>query len=255
MTMSLVCKRPVLRHYKNAVELVDDTLAEEHCLEISLDGRHLTRLMCTPGADAQLVLGYLYTERLINGPDDVGEIRFDSSAKARVLARVRLARSVSEAAAPIHPEVSLDAGLIFGLMRHMEGAQAVFQRTGGTHSAALFDQQGRRLALAEDIGRHNALDKIIGQALQGGVLRKACVATMTSRLSSELVEKAAAAGLRFLCGISVATSLAVDMAAEHGITLIGRIRGGRMNVYTHKQRVLWPNQGTPRQERACDNAS
>jgi len=253
--MSVTCTRPVLRHYKNAVELVDDTLAQEHCLVITHQGRECARTMCTPGQDRQLVLGRLFGDGLLHTARALGEVRFSIPGKGMLLADVELvpAPGVAAGARP-RRDLSLEADQVFGLMQQMESAQAVFQRTGATHSAALFDTRGRLLALAEDIGRHNALDKVIGAALQQDTLHRACTATMSSRLSCELVQKAAVAGLTFLCGISVATSLAVDMAAEHGITLVGRVRGNRMNVYTHRQRILWPHTRGSRAQ-ACDSAS
>jgi FdhD protein len=136
------------------------------------------------------------------------------------------------------PRLRLQAERIFTFMQRMESAQAVFQRTGATHSAAIFEKSGNLLGPAEDIGRHNALDKVIGMALQNGTLRRAAVATMTSRLSCELVNKAAAAGFTFLCGISVATNLAVELAEKHDIILVVRVLGGRMNICTHRERII-----------------
>ncbi len=240
--MSGICKRPVLRHLRNVIELVEDYLAEEQCLTIHLDGQERGRTMCTPGHDIQLVMGYLYTERVIESLDDVGRIDFYETRKGYIDANILLSKKVSDrlprTKAATLPRLWLQAERIFTFMQRMESAQAVFQRTGATHSAAIFDKSGNLLGLAEDIGRHNALDKVIGMALQNGTLRRAAVATMTSRLSCELVNKAAAAGLTFLCGISVATNLAVELAEKHEITLVGRVRGGRMNIYTHRERII-----------------
>ncbi|WP_035104771.1 formate dehydrogenase accessory sulfurtransferase FdhD [Desulfohalovibrio reitneri] len=250
------CIRTVLRHYRNAVEPVEDTLAEEHCLAVVVDDAESVRTMSTPGEDEELVLGHLFTEGRIRRPRDVRSMRFHYPGKGRTVAEVELAPEAGDGRPVSLPSgACLDAGEIFRLMRKMESMQAVFRRTGATHCAALFDKGGRILSMAEDIGRHNALDKVIGSALRDGLLDRALVATMSSRLSCELVCKAAAAGLTFLCGLSVATGLAVDLAAEKGITLAGRVRDGRMNVYSHRERVLWPQQHAEPGGRLCDSAS
>jgi FdhD protein len=123
-------------------------------------------------------------------------------------------------------------------MRGFVQTQRVFRETGGTHGAALYDRLGLRLAFAEDIGRHNALDKAVGAAMRTGDLSRARVALVSSRLSFEMVQKAAAAGIEILAGISAATSLGVQLAARQGMTLVGFLRGDRLNVYTHAERLL-----------------
>ena len=255
--MSGFCKRPVLRHYQNAVELVDDHLAAEQCLRIHVHGREVGYTMSTPGMERELVTGYLFTEGHISCGDMVRDISFDAPRKGYVIADVTLGTPVETTDIGPHPlhHARISADQIFGFMSDMESAQSVFRRTGGTHSCALFDHDGTLVCVAEDIGRHNALDKVIGSAILQGVLHQACLATLSSRLSFELVCKAVAARLGFLCGISVATAMAVDMAESHGITLVGRIRGRRMNVYTHRDRVLWPSEREAAEELKLSSAS
>lgn len=253
--MSRTSKRLILRQYTDVAEYVEDTLAEEQCLSICINGQEVGRTMCTPGHDEQLVLGYLHSEGLIKSAASVAALTFSSFSKGGLQAEVTLAENaVSLKNATLRPgEVPfLTTTEIFGFMKAMESAQDVFRRTGATHCSAIYTAGGRQLAMAEDIGRHNALDKVIGIALQQNTLDQAIAITMSSRLSCDLVNKAAAAGVSYLCGISVATGLAVETAEQHGITLIGRVRQGRMNVYTCKERVTRP---TKEQQEAIPQSS
>lgn len=257
--MDCISKRLIMRHYKSVAEYVEDSLAREQSLQLLLNGKEVGRTMSTPGRDEQLVCGFLYTEGLIRDAAHVRDIRFTSTKRGHVVAHVRLLSSVMEepasASRPGAAPANISAEQIIEYMQGMEAAQKVFRRTGATHCSALYDERGRLLAFAEDIGRHNALDKVIGQALQQGTLDQAVAAAMSSRLSYELVNKAVAAGLSYLCGVSVATCLAVDVAEEHGLTLVGRVRGPRMNVYTHKYRVLPPRISSEDDVAACSTAS
>ncbi|WP_051261656.1 formate dehydrogenase accessory sulfurtransferase FdhD [Desulfovibrio inopinatus] len=236
-------KRQIMRHHRDMVEHFEDTLAVECGLNIVVNGRQVGRTMCTPGMDRQLVLGLLYTEGLIPHAHVVRDMQFESHDRWEMTAHVVLDEMPTSSdedithSTPRHAGKSVDVHRIMHAMQVMEASQDVFRRTGATHCAALFDIHGCQLGVAEDIGRHNALDKAIGSALEQDILEQAAMATISSRLSYELVKKAVAIGLTFLCGISVATSLAMDVANAHGITLIGRVRGGRMNVYTHKDRI------------------
>ena len=243
--MNGTTRRSILRHLRSVVEHVEDTLVQEQCLRIILDNEEVGRTMCTPGQEHALVVGYLYTEGLIHSPGQLADLSLQAvgpSTANTLEARVVQTR-LPQRDKPLASCRRLDrcqvqsAVMLAELMQHMEAAQVIFKRTGATHCSALYTAEGRLLSMAEDIGRHNALDKVIGQALLQGTLPKAALGFMSSRLSHELVLKAAAAGLTFLCGISVATSLAVDAAQAKGITLVGRIRGPRMNVYTRKERV------------------
>ncbi len=131
----------------------------------------------------------------------------------------------------------LDHAALTLLMQEMEARQPIFRATGGTHSAGLFSAAGKIVAVAEDLGRHNALDKVIGQALLSGQLAAGCGALLSGRVSLELVAKAARAGLELVSAISAPTSLAIDTADRCGITLCGFVRSGRASVYTHPQRL------------------
>lgn len=124
------------------------------------------------------------------------------------------------------------------LMEQMRKAQRIFQQTGGSHAAAIFDQSGQLLATAEDLGRHNALDKAIGMALLQGADLRGCGVTLSSRLSLEMVLKAVRAGLQLMLAVSAPTSLAIEVAQKFGVTLCGFVREQRATVYTHPQRIL-----------------
>ncbi|CAG1011384.1 Sulfur carrier protein FdhD [Burkholderiales bacterium] len=132
----------------------------------------------------------------------------------------------------------LDPAALVRLMTEMEARQPIFRATGGTHSAGLFNAQGEIIAVAEDLGRHNALDKVIGEALLTARLGAGCGALLSGRVSLELIAKAARAGLELVAAISAPTSLAIDTAGRCGITLCGFVRGGRLSAYTHPQRLL-----------------
>ncbi len=249
-------KRQIMRHHRQVVEHFEDTLAVECAMDIVVDDRPVGRTMFTPGMDTQLVLGFLFTEGIITHAGSVRDIRFETHDRWGMTAYVQLdqadaKRGCENQGATVLPQSHhIDVDCILHAMQVMEASQDIFRRTGATHCSALFDIQGCKLGFAEDIGRHNALDKAIGSALEQGVLGQAAIATISSRLSYELVKKATSVGLTFLCGISVATSLAMDVANTYGMTLIGRIRGGRMNVYTNKDRISMSRTSVRRQRSA-----
>src|SRR4051794_1979060 len=235
---------------------VRDEVAIEEPLEIRVDGEALAVTMRTPGHDEELALGFLHGEGLIAGPRpagppadlaanvvevagpltrEPGERRFYTTSSCGVCgagALEEVAVHAPELAAG--PTVARD--LIASLPDRLQ--QPEFARTGGLHATGLFDPEGELLAVREDVGRHNAMDKVVGRALLDGWIplhpRILCV---SGRLSFELVQKAAVAGAPILVGVGAPTSLAIDLAADRGLTLAGFARGGTVNVYTHPQRV------------------
>ncbi len=234
-----------------------DEVAVEEPLEIRVDGRPLTVTMRTPGHDEELALGFLYGEALIEAPHpagltddlaanvievtgplrrDPGARRFYTTSSCGVCGKGALAEvAVSARPAPAGPVVA--RALLAGLPERLR--QPGFERTGGLHATGLFDGAGGLLAVREDVGRHNAMDKVIGHALGCGWLPLAGrILCVSGRLSFELVQKAAVAGAPILVGVGAPTSLAVALAADRGMTLAGFARGERVNVYSGAERVL-----------------
>lgn len=259
--------------WRNGAASVESVrLAVEEPLEIRLGGRRFTLTMRTPGHDDELAAGFLLAEGFIDSRADLGEIRRVRDRKGAPEAnaidvilnvpadglRERLKRNFAVSSscgvcgktsidaltrriAPIVSTLRIAPGEVLAMPARMRAAQAVFAATGGLHAAALFEPgagEPRLLALREDVGRHNAVDKVVGWALRAGLTPLSGHAMMVSgRLSFEIVQKAAAAGIPILCAVSAPSSLAVELAEEAGITLAGFVRDGGFNVYAHPDRI------------------
>jgi FdhD protein len=233
-----------------------DSVAVEEPLEIRVDGRPLSVTMRTPGHDEELALGFLYGEGLIDGPHpagltedfavntievagpllrDPGERRFYTTSSCGVCGKGAL-EEVAVASAPLGPGPVVDRDLLAALPDRLE--QPTFELTGGVHATGLFDADGQLLIAREDVGRHNAMDKVVGRALLDGLVPLAeNVLCVSGRLSFELVQKAAVAGAPILVGVGAPSSLAIELAADRGMTLAGFTRRGRTNVYAGAERV------------------
>jgi FdhD protein len=234
-----------------------DVVAVEEPLEIRIGGRPVAVTMRTPGHDEELALGFALSEGLRPAgarlPDDLAANTVELDAPG--FDPGRLARSfytssscgvcgkgALEAVAVEAPRVEsglqVDAGLVATLPDRLREAQPAFDATGGLHAAGLFDRTGMLLCLREDVGRHNAMDKVVGWAFREGRLPLAdAILCVSGRLSFELVQKAAVAGCPILVAVGAPSSLAVELAADRGVTLCGFVRGGRSNVYTESWRV------------------
>jgi FdhD protein len=233
-----------------------DAVAVEEPLEIRVDGEPLSVTMRTPGNDEELALGFLYGEGLIDGSRrvglsedlaanvievagplrrDPGARRFYTTSSCGVCGKGAL-EEVAVASAPLPPGPRVARSLLAGLPQRL--AQPGFERTGGLHATGLFDPAGKLLLTREDVGRHNAMDKVVGAALLAGSLplreRLLCV---SGRLSFELVQKAAVAGCPVLVGVGAPSSLAIELAADRGMTLAGFARRGSVNVYAGADRL------------------
>jgi len=233
-----------------------DAVAIEEPLEIRVDGRALSVTMRTPGHDEELALGFLFGEGLIDGPRpvgltedfaantievtgpllrDPGERRFYTTSSCGVCGKGAL-EEVAVASAPLAAGPTVDRAFLTALPERLE--QPTFELTGGVHATGLFDVAGNLLFAREDVGRHNAMDKVVGRALLDGLVpltdRLLCV---SGRLSFELVQKAAVAGAPILVGVGAPSTLAIELAADRGMTLCGFTRRGRTNVYTGAERV------------------
>ena len=233
-----------------------DPVAIEEPLEIRVDGRPLSVTMRTPGHDEELALGFLHGEGLIDGPRaagltedfaantievagpllrDPGERRFYTTSSCGVCGKGAL-EEVAVASAPLGPGPLVERALLASLPDRLE--QPAFELTGGVHATGLFDAAGRLLIAREDVGRHNAMDKVVGRALLDDLLPLAeGILCVSGRLSFELVQKAAVAGAPILVGVGAPSSLAIDLAVDRGMTLAGFTRGGRTNVYAGATRV------------------
>ncbi len=235
---------------------VDDEVAIEEPLEIRVDGAPLAVTMRTPGHDEELALGFLYGEGLIDGPHAAGPTEDFAGNIVEVtgpLTRDPSARSfyttsscgvcgkgaleeVAIHAPELPPGPTISRALLADLPERLR--QPGFERTGGLHATGRFTPDGELLCVREDVGRHNAMDKVIGRALLDGALPlHGDVLCVSGRLSFELVQKAAVAGAPILVGVGAPTSLAVSLAQDRGLTLAGFARRGGVNVYTRPDRI------------------
>ena len=270
----VTARRPVLRLTPDGERQRPDTLAVEEPFEIRVNGTPLTVTMRTPGDDVDLAHGFLLTEGVIADRGDVLTARYcagsdvDGMNTYNVL-DVQLAPGVpgpdpsitrnfyTTSSCGVCGKAALDAvrlatrfpadadtatisaRTLSTLPDQLRDRQKVFEATGGIHAAGLFTTDGELLVVREDVGRHNAVDKVIGWALLADRVPLAgCVLMVSGRASFELAQKAAMAGIPILAAVSAPSSLAVDVAAEQGITLIGFLRGSSMNVYTNTHRVI-----------------
>jgi FdhD protein len=251
----------------------EELLAVEEPLEIRVDGRPLAVTMRTPGDDFDLAVGFLVTEGVVRAGDDVSQIRYcagatDDDVNTYNVLDVSLAPGVpapdvglersfyTTSSCGICGKASIDAvrtrsaydlrsdpvtvsaEVLAGLPTALRGAQAVFERTGGLHAAGLFGADGSLLCIREDVGRHNAFDKVIGWAARERRLPLTGTVILASgRASFELVQKAVMAGVPVLAAVSAPSSLAVELAVESGMTLVGFLRGQAMNVYAGEHRI------------------
>jgi FdhD protein len=253
---------------------LDNRVVLEEPLEIVVNDQEIAVLMRMPGQEKELVAGFCVTEGYVRQVSDVflihhcglghpapGDVSEDvSGSRNRVEMRVategftppdhpdvvRLIRSgcgaaeitaLSETLPMVNHDLRVSTSVLLGLGRAMRDMQTVYRQVGGTHAAALFDAQGKGVTLAEDIGRHNAVDKAVGHCLLWGISLSDKLLVTSGRASYEMVMKAIRVGIPIAISISSPTSLAVQLAQDRGLTLIGYLRGGRMDVYTHVERV------------------
>ncbi len=244
---------------------VYDEVAVERALDIRVNGHPFLVVMRTPGADAHLAAGFLFTEGLLRGiadldrteivADDVVNVvvaRGRADAVAAALERTRPVAVNAACGVCGRPEVdslghgagvlpvrwAVGADVLAGLTATLSAVQPAFARTGGLHAAGLFDRHGLLVDAAEDVGRHNAVDKLVGRALVEGRLPLTDRLLLVSgRVSFEIVQKAWTGGLPLVAAVSAPSSLAIATADRAGITLVGFLRGDRFNVYTHKERL------------------
>jgi FdhD protein len=231
-----------------------DAVAVEEPLEIRINGEPVAVTMRTPGHDEELALGFCLTEglapRAASLPADLAantvDVEADGSPAPRnfytssscgVCGKGAL-EAVAVEAAPVESELRVGAALVTALPDRLRAAQAAFAATGGLHATGLFSANGELLCVREDVGRHNAMDKVVGWAFRAGRLPLAdAILCVSGRLSFELVQKGAVAGSPLLVAVGAPSTLAVALAADRGVTLCGFVRDDRINVYTEPWRV------------------
>ena len=266
---------PIRRLFKDRQESLDDVVLMEEPLEVLINGHSIAVLMRMPGQEKELAAGFCISEGYVRRAGDIliihhcgsglpapgeGDTEDAPESRNRIEVRVaeegvfmpqgpdvlRLIRSgcgaadvsgMSETLPQLPGGFAAEPSMLLGLGKSMRNLQSFHQQVGGTHSAAIFDAEGQPITLAEDIGRHNAVDKAVGHCLLRRVPLDDKILVTSGRASYEMSTKAIRVGIPVVATISAPTSLAVQLARDHGLTLIGYLRGGRMNVYTHERRL------------------
>ncbi len=256
-------KMDILRLYSSGkAENIKDELLEENSVELEVDGNREASVILSCGNEKIWALGYLACRKMINSMEDVEDLQLTGR-------RVVVSRAVSRhgsspdnrhintgSAVLKHPrdpsqekcnflpvQWKVDAGVIFSSVQRLREAD-VYKRTGNAHVATLISSSGEVLFTVEDIGRHNTMDKAVGWALMQGLKMVNCFLAVSGRLPSDMVQKAAGAGIPMLVSVSAATASGVETAIRQGITLVGFAREGRMNVYSFPERIESSAQGS-----------
>jgi FdhD protein len=258
----------IRRYRQGRAQEAPDWVVVEEPLEIRLAGEPFQMLMRLPGLEKELALGFLFTEGIVRDLAEVITIHFCGTATDPLLPPNVVDVMLTEAAlerrgrrhlevaysscglcakeavdeicqkvTPVASTLTISPDRLLELMNRLPDAQAVFQATGGTHAVALASPDGRLFLCAEDVGRHNAMDKVIGRALLEKRQFGELVALLSGRISFEMALKAARAGLPILAAVSAPTTMAIELAQELNLTLAGFARGDNMNIYTHPQRL------------------
>ncbi len=272
MSTARTVRRRLLRVGEGTAQWRGDDVVTEEPLEIRIGGQPVAVTMRTPGNDFELANGFLLTEGLVTAPEQVRSIQtcswkesgefnvvdvvlsadappFDPASNGRnfyttsscglcgkaSIEAIRTRARFDVGADPLR----VSAALLASLPDRLRDAQRVFERTGGLHAAGLFDAEGALLCLREDVGRHNAVDKVIGwAAIERRIPLRSHLLVVSGRASFELTQKALMAGIPLLAAVSAPSSLAVELAEEAGMTVAGFVRGGAMNVYCGAERVV-----------------
>ncbi|ORI20749.1 sufurtransferase FdhD [Rhodococcus sp. 1163] len=270
----ITTRRPVILLRGRVETSRPDTLVVEEPLEIRVNGAALAVTMRTPGHDVDLVHGFLLTEGVITSRDDIRLARYcdgvdDTGQNTYNVLDIELAEGVAPPApgvernfyttsscgvcgkgsldavrsktkySPADDAVRVKSEVLARLPDSLRQAQKIFDTTGGLHGAALCDSDGRVLVVREDVGRHNAVDKVLGWATGEGLIPlRGHILMVSAQASFELAQKAVMAGVPILAAVSAPSSLAVDLAEESGLTVVGFLRGENMNLYSHTERIL-----------------
>jgi FdhD protein len=261
--------RAIVRLREESSQVCEDSLSVEEPLEIRVGEEAIAVIMRTPRDDFDLVAGFLFTEGLIGHSRDLGTISYCSTAAPPNLenvVEVRLAEGVefdlaqlkrnfyvssscgvcgkasieaiTRQAAALEVDFRVEREVLYSLEHKLRAAQTVFSQTGSLHAAGLFDENGELLVLREDVGRHNAVDKLVGSfLLRNQPIPSRSILLVSGRTSFEIIQKAHIAGIPIVAAVSAPSSLAVDLAHEGGMTLVGFLRGRGCNIYTGEQRI------------------
>ena len=239
----------------------DDVLAIEEPLEIRVGEKPVSVTLRTPGDDFDLAAGFLFTESILHSSDDVEGIRhwgspnvvrvdvrgkvdlqrlqrnFYSTSSCGVCGKVSI-DALRVHAAPVESAMRVSREVVNGLAEALRGAQTTFDATGAIHAAGVFTADGTLVRLREDVGRHNAVDKVIGSFFREGASLGEHLLFVSGRTSFEIVQKAIVARMPILAAVGAPSSLAVELARDFGVTLLGFVRDGRFNVYTREERIV-----------------
>lgn len=266
----MIEKRSIKRIYPTHGEQRHDEIAIEAPLEISiqkvsaLQAQKISVTMRTPGQDDLLALGFLFTEGILSDFNQVISVNemveneivimvnddtelnttqvdrnFYTSSSCGVCGKSSIDAIKTVSAFKIQEyDLEVKASVLYHLQDQLRERQTTFNQTGGIHAAALFDSEGKLIDFQEDVGRHNAMDKLVGHSWKNGQLpAKEKMLLLSGRASFELIQKAAMAGIPIICSVGAPSSLAIDLAEEQGITLVGFLKSDRFNLYTHHERI------------------
>jgi len=275
-------ERAIVRYHDGAARYATDAVVTEEPLELRLAAgesvRPLAVTMRTPGNDLELAAGFAFSEGIIGAADELSgvsycidpnvdveqrynivtialrtddlpdtsrfERHFTTNSACGVCGKANLDALRDAGTQPLDDDIRVAMPILLALPDAMRNAQRVFEATGALHAAALFASDGSLLALREDVGRHNAVDKLVGWALANDRLPLShCIMLVSGRASYEILQKAAVARIPIVCAISAPSSLAIDLARAFNVTLVGFMRGTKANVYAGEQRILQEDRG------------
>jgi FdhD protein len=261
----------ITRIDRDTVTELDDVLAEEEPLEIRAGDRAVSVTLRTPGDDFDLAAGFLFTESILSSIDEVDSIRhwgspnvvrvglkenvkldlehlqrhFYSTSSCGVCGKVSI-DALKVHAAVIDSSVEVRPEVIAAIPKRLRAEQKAFEATGAIHAAGIFSADGELLRVREDIGRHNAVDKVIGSYFREGASLGGRILAVSGRIAFEIVQKAVIARVPVIAAVGAPSSLAVDLARTFGVTLLGFVRDGRFNVYTGAERISATRERSPR---------
>lgn len=254
--------------YNRKLEQKKDLVAEETPLHIFLNQTHYVTILCSPNQLKELAIGHLISEGVLKSMEEIKEIRFQKGGKCivrlkkgadaerRIQATQPFARLIASACgspdywplsklidrlhvSKVPSNLLIEAKVISDSIKQLNTLAETFRRTGGVHIAAAYSSKGKLITFAEDVGRHNATDKVIGASVLGKLGFNDCFFASSGRLSGDIVLKAARMKVQVVASLTAALNSGIEIAQHMGVTLIGFVRGRRMNIYTHAERLIY----------------